>query len=444
MAKNNDVGIFRLNNGCWGYRVTYMLNGKRKDSTFHRDDNGNPFTKKSEAKEARAKKLIELRTPTIQTSYTDCKLSDMWDFYKDNVAPSKATATVRKYSSLWEQHVKDKFGDRTVNDITVSELEAFLSDLYFYKNYSWKYVESFLKLFYQLFGLAYKEEHINSERYTRMFIDKGTKLHMPQISQEDYQEYEDIKTFNSYEISKIDEIFKQGDCYTAFLFGYYCGLRIGETFALMWSDYNWQTHKLTVSKQMTYEDGFFVLKPVKTLKSVREIDVPDVLHKHLMEKIRQQKKHTTDAYKSRMVEIVLDKTSNRSVKQIQGGDFINRKSNGELLTVNSIKYYSKKIKAETNIDFKYHSLRKTHLSYLANMNVPAVEVMNRAGHKKFETTMRYYVSQSENSRKMLLTSIETITTEEKLVEVDDGFGGKMLVKESTAIIKSQIASSIPH
>ena len=96
----------------------------------------------------------------------------------------------------------------------------------------------------------------------------------------------------------------------------------------MWSDYNWDTHQLTVCRQMTYEDGCFCLRPVKTLKSVRVIDVPDLLHEHLKEKFRQQKKHPTQAYRMRASEIVLDKTKSRVVTELQGGDFINRKENG--------------------------------------------------------------------------------------------------------------------
>lgn len=83
------------------------------------------------------------------------------------------------------------------------------------------------------------------------------------------------------------------------------------------------------------------LRPVKTLTAVREIDVPDILHNHLKGLIRKQANHPTAAYLLRKSEIVIDKTK-RDYKQIIGGDFINRKENGELLTVNSIKFWAKK------------------------------------------------------------------------------------------------------
>lgn len=442
MAKSSDTGLKQLKNGNWAYRVTITQNGKRKDSTFHRDDNGNPFARKIDAKRAREKKLLELRTPKPIETFTDCKLSEIWDCYLKKVAPGKAPSTVRKYTSLWRCHIEKEFGDIYISEMNVSDMHLYLQELY-NSGLSWKYVEGFLKLFYQLFALAYSEERIDPLRYTRMFMDKGTKLKMPPILQEDNEEYENIKTFNSYEINQISNIFEKGNCYTAFLFGYMCGLRIAETFGLMWDDYNWDTHQLTVCRQMTYEDGCFCLRPVKTLKSSRIIEVPDFLHEHLIHKIRQQKRHPPKSFAIRANEIVLDKTK-RSIKEIQGGDFINRKENGELLTINSIKYYSKKIKAETGIAFNYHALRKTHLTYLANQNIPAIEVMNRAGHKKFETTMRYYVDRSEESRKRLLNAINQISMEEKDVEVPDGNGGTKLVKEHRALAIAQASAMIPH
>lgn len=119
--------------------------------------------------------------------------------------------------------------------------------------------------------------------------------------------------------------------------------------------------------------------------------------------------------------------------------------NGKLLTINSIKYYSRKIKRETGIDFKYHVLRKTHLTFLANRNIPAIEVMNRAGHKKFETTMKYYVNRSEESRRQLLNTLNVITTEEQTYEIVDTITGeRKSVKESELIARNEISAVIVH
>jgi len=443
MAKNSDIGIFQLANGNWAYRITLYKDGKKKDTTCRRKEDGTPFKTKREAKLARESRLVEIRKGEDKIVNVPKRyVKDVWQEYLDKDSKGKATATVRKYSSLWKNHVEAEFADKLITEITIADLQNFLQKLYS-SGLSYKYVESFLKMFYLLFGIAYNKEWIDTEKYTRMFINKGTKLTMPAMSQEDKEKEDDIETYESYEIHQMEQIFKNGNCYTAFLLGYYLGVRISECFGLMWSDYNWDNHIMTINKQMVYEDGCFCLKPVKTLTSVRQIDVPEILHKHLLEKIRMQKKHPSKSYLSRKSEIVLDRTTDTE-KIITGGDFINRKDNGELLTINSMKYWAKQIKAETGINFKYHSLRKTHISQLAAMNTPAVEVMQRVGHKKYETTMKYYINTNAQTKKILYNNLEMLNTEELQIEMTNPDGTKKIVSESTYVKMKKLSSIIPH
>ena len=74
---------------------------------------------------------------------------------------------------------------------------------------------------------------------------------------------------------------------------------------------------------------------------------------------------------------------------------------------------------------------------LAASNVPAKEVMQRAGHKKLETTMKYYINSTSTTRILLLSTINNITTNEMEVKIIDSNDQKQLVKEST-YIKMQI------
>ena len=113
---------------------------------------------------------------------------------------------------------------------------------------------------------------------------------------------------------------------------------------------------------MNYEDGMFCLGAVKTYRSNRTIYIPDILYNHLREKFEVYNKQKDDL-SYRNTEIVMDKVSDNPQKQfpIQGGDFINRKENGELLTINSVKAWALTVKKETGIDFEYHVLRKTHI-----------------------------------------------------------------------------------
>lgn len=412
-----STGIYQLKNGNWAYRICATINSQKIDTSCRKDVNGNPFKTKTEAKKAREQRLVDLRNGVITDKPRDIKLSDVWKAYIDDYSPNKATATVTKYKSLWDNHVNAKFGSKMISNITVADMYAFLIDLYEEQGYSYKYVESFLKLFYQLFGIAHNMERIEPDRYMRMFVTKNTKLKMPAISQEDEIKYLNVQIFTQEEIQKLDNIFKRGNLYTAFMLGYYLGVRISECFALCWSDIDWKKRKITINKQMNYEKKMFCLGPVKTYASVRIIDIPDILYKHLQKEYDYYLKNN-DVLSYRNNEIVMNKVEKNNTYPIQGGDFINRKENGELLTINSIKHWNKVVEEETKIDFEFHSLRRTHISMLVSMNVPPKETMYRVGHKKYETTLKYYTAPTDISSSKMKAAVNALYTKEKTVDID--------------------------
>lgn len=416
---NNSTGVYKLANGNWAYRIYMTLDGKKIDTTGRKDVNGKPLETKTEAKKAREQKLVELRNGTDKKAIKDIRMSELWQAYLNQFSKDKATATVTKYSSIWKNHVKVRFGDKYISKLTTADLYAFLLELYKDRGYAYGYVESFLKLFYQLYGIAYSMERISPEKYTRMFIDKGTKLRMPNISQEDQKKLEEVRSYTPEEIKQIQDIFKDGNLYTAFLLGYYLGVRISECFGLMWSDVDFEKHMITIDKQMNYEENMFCLGPVKTYASVRTIYIPDILYAHLKEKYDEYNR-VKDNLAYRNYEIVMNKVSDKPEEHfpIKGGDFINRKSNGELLTINSVKAWALKIKDVAKIDFEYHSLRKTHISILVSMNVPPKETMRRIGHKKYETTLKHYTRNNKLSSAKMKAALNAMCIDETIVEVE--------------------------
>ncbi len=426
MARNNDTGLFQLENGNWAYRIFMNRKGMKKiDTTCRQDENGNPFKTKKAARDARTSKLAELKKDKPieeeKPKIKDVKLVEIYNKYMKDGAIGKAPSTVKKQKSMWENHINKNFGERFISEITKDDLKNYLQKLYVYGDdvdgfnggYAYKYVESFLKFFYLLFGVAYDSDLIDTASYTKMFLDRGSRLSMPKKTQEtEEDEEENAKAYTMEEIIKIEEIFKRGNCYTAFLIAYHCGTRLSETFALTYDDISWADLTITVNKQMLYQDGCFCLCPVKTLQSRRVIDMPDELAKHLND-LYYNLHIIQDATKSpayRNTEVVLDKTKSGKVEKIIGGRFINRKENGELLTPNSIKYWSKIIKQEADIDFKFHGLRKTHATMLAALNTPITELMDRLGHKKYDTTLSYYINKNMLAKELLKNNLNSIST----------------------------------
>ncbi len=392
---------------AWQYRLKVTLpNGDKIDTTGKRNAEGLPFLTAEEAfiaKEAHRAKLLseEKKAPKKRPKMT---LEMVYEHYMSSAeAKSKAPSTIAKQVSMWDTHIAERFGDKELKDITLADLQNYLHELYTVKGYQYTYVEGFLRFFYLLWGYAYRLDKIDYERYIKMFVDKKTRLTMPQMTQADFEEAEGpIETYTDYQIYEMETLMqgdeKNSNLLTAFYLGLYCGLRISEVFAVRWRSVDWIEGTITVNRQMHYEDEMLKLCPVKTLTSVRKVYMPKVMHNYLYDLYTaqsEQKKALGRAYKNteRVFDTMLD-------KEILEGDFVNRKANGEILTVNSMKYWSKKFKSELGIDFKFHKLRHTYASNCAAQNMNLRMLMEMMGHKKIETTQKYYIStQNEDLKK---------------------------------------------
>ena len=109
------------------------------------------------------------------------KVSEVYDEYCEFGRAGKAYATIVKQDSLWNNHIKSKFGKRYVDDISVAEINDYLAELYYTENRAYSYTESFLKIFYLIFGQAYSRNYLNAEQYDKLCKNKDTKIHMPKM-----------------------------------------------------------------------------------------------------------------------------------------------------------------------------------------------------------------------------------------------------------------------
>ena len=425
------TGVTQNNDGSWTYRIKIKLpDGSVKDTRIKKDSRGNPFLTARQAFEAKKEHEAKIRANPEDNAPKQkiVTLQDVYDNYLNTEAKKKAPATLRKQDSMWRNHISPIFAKRDINSITIIELDTFLVNLY--KSKSYKYTEGFLKFFYLLFGHADRMEVIDPDRYLRMFATKNKRLEMPEITQEDNaKEEEGAVTFDDEELKIIKNAFESedGNLQLAFYLGLYAGLRISECFGLRWQDIDWNTKTMRITRQMQYVNGEVRLCPVKTLKSVRTVIIPEELYAELefQDSFQaQQKKLLGNGYRN--TERVYDEVSD---SWIVGGDFVNRKKNGELLKVNYMKYWSKKItpllhahaeriaRAKKGIhldeivpikykDFKYHYLRHTYASNCAAQNISMYKLMDMMGHKKIDTTKKYYIDTdndtlNERTRKLL-------------------------------------------
>lgn len=155
-----------------------------------------------------------------------------------------------------------------------------------------------------------------------------------------------------------------------------------------------------------YEDKMWTLRNTKTKSSIREIELQDSIYNYLKElKVTQEQQKAELGTAYRETRVAIDKGRNKPKDIATNLDFINVKPNGELLTPDSEKVLGRIARAEMVCNFKFHNLRHTHASFLAEKGLPVVVVKARLGHAKVETSLRYYQHVTDGMRENLLNTL---------------------------------------
>ena len=391
----NDTGIYQLDGGGWGFRYTVLVNGKRKDVKRVRDANGNPMKTKRSAILARAEAIKEEQTPKAK-QISRKTVKEVYEEYCGNGRKDRAYRTKQKQDSLWNNHLCSKYGKRFVDEITAAEVNDYLSDLYYVEGFSYQYTEAFLKMFYLIFGQAYSRNYLEVDTYNKLCVNKDTRIKMPKMKTEDDT---DIVAFSREELVLLDDYFKGTNAETAYLLGRYCGLRINEAFGLKWENVDLENGTITIDRQMQYQDGLIKLVSPKTRNSKRTIFLCPTLQEHLKKKFQQRAED-----EKQFAELRKQKTrfiDDLDGRKIPSTDLVNCLPDGTLQTVNSMKYPSREIKAKLGINFKYHFLRHTYGTLMAEMNTPTHLLCNQMGHGHIHTTQRYYIAVSKSGIEIL-------------------------------------------
>ena len=298
MTASESKGVYQLPNGMWGYRYAYMRGGKQRDLKRTKDENGNPFKTERAALRAREAAIIKEHLEQAQKpKKRRMTVSQVYEEYCLTGRLGKAYGTTRKQDSLWNNHISKTFGKRFVDDISVSEVVDYLSALYYQEGKAYRYVESFLKMFYLLFGQAYSRNYLDVDTYNTLCVNKNTKIHMPKMK---VDEDEDIVSFSVEETDKLDKYFKDTNGEAAYLLGRYCGLRINECYGLKWSNIDFDNNLIHIEYQMQYHEGLIKLLPLKTRNARRSVYMNSKLKAHLLKVKKEVETYEIDHSKVRI------------------------------------------------------------------------------------------------------------------------------------------------
>lgn len=399
-------GVYQLNNGYWAYRFILRIDGVSKSQKRTKDELGNPFKTQKQAERARAAAITReklIRQQPQLTKITRKTIKEIYQEYCEKGRSGKAYATIRKQDSLWKNHLESRFGSRFIDELTTAEIQDYLDELYHLENRAYSYTESFLKMFYLLFGQAYSRNYIDVDFYNRFCINKDTKIHMPKLKIDDDL---DIVYFKDDELKSLTEYFTGTNAETAYLLGRYCGLRINECYGLKWSNIDIKKGLITIDRQMQYQDGLIKLVSLKTRNARRTVYMNSTLKEYFKKLSMQKKEDEKILYKQREQNQTM--IQDLDGQRISSLELVNSLSNGKIQTVNSMKYHCRQVKSCYGITFKYHYLRHTYGTNLAALNTPEYILCNQMGHANSNVTHKYYIAISEKGVSELQKNLELI------------------------------------
>ncbi len=404
--KSTETGLYQLENGNWEYRFTIIKNGKKSYCRKRKDENGNVLKTETQAKRARAAAIKRQKQEDRQHARKPKEtktVSQVFAEYCETGRFDKAYATIKKQDSLWKNHICDKFGERFIDDISVAEINDYLAHLYYNEGRAYGYVEAFLKMFYLIFGQAYSRDYLDGEIYSKLCLNKGSRIRMPKMKTDDEN---DVVTFQKEELDCLDEYFSGSNAETAYYLGRYCGLRINECYGLKWENVDVESGTITIDRQMQYQEGLIKLVPLKTRNAKRTVYMNDVLREYFIKLVEAIERAEGDlnAVRRQNQTFITDLDG----QMISSLGLVNATENGKIQTVNSMKYHTRMIKEKYEITFKFHYLRHTYGTAMADMNTPTHLLCNQMGHSSSKVTERYYISMSKTGVEILRDNLNKL------------------------------------
>lgn len=404
MTKRENIGVFQLESGNWGYRYSITVDGKLRTGRKTKDDSGRPFKTEKQAIRARGKAIaLEQMNVKAKKPVRKITFAEVYYEYCETGRKGKAYSTIKKQDSLWKNHIKERFGKRYIDEISVAEITDYLSMLYYEESRAYGYVEAFLKMFYLIFGQAYSRDYLDVDTYNKLCVNKDTRIKMPKMKVDEDTE---IVIFSKEELKKLDGYFKGTNAETAYMIGRYCGVRINECYGIKWSDIDFEEGTIRIERQMQYQEGVIKLVSLKTRNAKRTIYMAKPLQEYL-EKLYFQKEEWEKIYARQRAQnqIFLEDTDGKMISCLE---MVNTLENGKRQTINSMKYHAKEIKRRLGIHFKYHYLRHTYGTALADRNTPPHILCNQMGHGNINVTQQYYVAVSRRSVEVLKHNLKSL------------------------------------
>ena len=197
-------------------------------------------------------------------------------------------------------------------------------------------------------------------------------------------------------------------------------MRTGEVFALTWDDIDLDNRIIKINKTVYAKDkeekGRWYLGTTKTIGSQREVYICDTLYNILLDY-----KNTQDNYKKQYGKnykrYILEEVKNKYGKLVEYKivennlrrnvvDMVFTRKDGTYSGTDIVKYPFKIIHHELGIKCRFYDLRGSFATISLRNGCEIKDIAEVLGHKRIETTEKYYISSTKEDKIRLNKLIE--------------------------------------
>ena len=339
--------------GKWLIQYRYTdWQGKRRKSTKR------GFATKREAEEWLRNFLI------TQKADFDMKFEDFWKMYCADMETRLREHTMRTKKYIVELKILPYFGNKRVNDITAADIRQWQNEL-IKMGYSPTYLKTINNQLSAIFNYAVRYYDLKSNPCV-----KAGSMGKSKAEEMDFWTGEEFRKF-------IDSVMNKRLSYMAFMTLSWTGMRMGELLALNPKDIDLEKRTISITKSYQRLGKKDVITPPKTPKSKRVITIPEFLAADI-------KDYMDSLYDLQENDRLFPITKYYLEHEMQRG-----------------------IKESGVKRIRVHDLRHSHASMLIELGFSPLEIANRLGHEKVETTLNTYAHLYPNKQTKLAERLDS-------------------------------------
>ncbi len=344
--------------GKWLIQYRYTdWQGKRRKSTKR------GFATKREAEEWLRNFLM---TKSLDFNM---KFKDFIELYCEDMGTRLREHTMRTKRYIIDLKIMPYFGEKSVNEIKATDIRQWQNQL-ISQGYSPTYLKTINNQLCAIFNYAVKYYDLASNPCAKAgSIGKSKAEEMNFWTKQEFMKF-------------VDELMDKRMSYLAFMILYWTGIRIGELLALTPGDIDLEKHTISITKSYQRLGKKDVVTEPKTPKSRRVIHIPEFLVADIQDYI-------SSVYKIKDTDRLFPFTKYFLEHEMKRG-----------------------VKASGVKKIRIHDLRHSHASLLVELGFSPLEIAERLGHEKIETTLNTYSHLYPNKQQRLADRLEKEYKEE--------------------------------